>query len=74
MGFPAVWSYTIASVTIWKRFMKCYLKLLRVQDKEDLAEDDRGVPTLPNNYSLVNIKVTSLQIKKNYNGWDFIPC
>jgi hypothetical protein len=44
MGFPVVWSYTLALVAIYKRFTKGSLKLLRVPDKEDLAEGDIGVP------------------------------
>ena len=71
MGFLALWSYALALVTINKRFAEGYFKLLRLQDKEDFG--DTGVP-LPSNCSLNDIKVTSLQIKKNYNGWDFIPC
>ena len=52
---------------------KDYLLLLKVKDKEDLAEGDIGVLVLPSNRSLNNTKVTSSQIRKIYNGLDFIP-
>jgi len=47
MGFLGVWSYTLVLVAIYKRFTKGHLKLLRVQDKKDLAEGDIGVPPFP---------------------------
>jgi hypothetical protein len=43
MRFLAVWSHTLAWVAIYKRITKGSFKLLRVLDKEDLAEGDIGV-------------------------------
>jgi hypothetical protein len=44
MGFLVVSSYSLALVAIYIRLAKDYLLLLKVKDKEDLAEGDLGVP------------------------------